>query len=154
MNSPTAKQPKDSQTKPQTQRELIETALAATAMEIVQLRRVLWQVLKRSGPMELDETEVSPLWRMKSSRTPDGKLRLEAMELEPPSSHQISSLADALDGTMTPLDEAMEKVGLGDYPTAYVEMLLQSRVVLSPNGYWVDATLNKMINESPPTDAN
>lgn len=153
--SPTGKTPSASPTSPQqpTQRELIEQAIAATVMEIMQYRRILWQVLKKTGPMELDETDVNPLWRMQAKRTPEGKLHLEATELEPPSSHQVSNLANALDGTMTPLEEAMEQAGLAEYPPAYLQMMLQSRVVLSPSGYWVDATLNK-IAESPPTDRN
>lgn len=150
----TEKTPSDSPTsQPQTQRELIEQAIAATVLEIMQYRRVLWQVLKKTGPTELDETDVNPLWRMQATRTPEGRLRLEATELETPYDHQISELANAIDGTMTPLTDAMDQAGLGNYPPAYIEMMLQSRVVLSPSGYWVDATLAK-IAQKPPQDTN
>lgn len=153
MNSPTGKKPSDSPTSQPTQRELIEQAIAATVMEIIQLRRTLWLVLKQTGPMAVDETQTHPLWRMKATRQEDGKMLLEAAQLEEPSSHQISILAELLDGTMTPLEDAMEKTDLKDYPPAYLHMMLQSRVVRRDDGYWVDATLHSL-QQHPTTENN
>lgn len=153
MNSPTAKKPAASPTSPQTQRELIEQAISATVMEIIQLRRTLWLVLQQTGPIAVDEAQTHPLWRMEATRQPDGKMLLKAAQLEEPSSHQMSILANLLDGTMTPLEDAMEKTDLKDYPPAYIHMMLQSRVVRQDNGYWIDATLHR-INQAPPSEQN
>ena len=151
--SPTGSKPSDSPPSQPTQRELIESAISATVMEIIQLRRTLWLVLKQTGPLTVDEAQTHPLWRMKAIRQDDGKMLLEAVQLEEPSSHQMSILANLLDGTMTPLEAAMEKTDLKDYPPAYIHMMLQSRVLQRDDGYWVDATLHS-IQQHPPTENN
>lgn len=133
-------------------REMIEAAMASSVMEIIQLRRTLWLVLQKTGPITINDADCHPLWRMKATRGEAG-VTLTAEQLEEPSSHQISQLAEALDGTMTPLADAMQKTDLRDHPAPYIEMLLQSRVVMADSGYWVDATLAK-IAQSPPSDAN
>lgn len=118
--------------------------LAIAAMEIIQLKRTLWLVLNQAGPQIVDEKTCSPLWEMKATRMPDGKTRLEAQTLPDPTVEQIAMLAEKLEGTMTPLEDAMDVGDLKDYPPAYIHMRLQNLVVRADSGYWVDATVHKL----------
>ena len=135
------------------QRELIEMAVNASVMEIIQLRRTLWLVLNKTGPQVVDDRETHPLWRMKATRLPDGTAQLEATQLPDPTVEQIALLAEKLEGTMTPLEDAMDAGELKDYPPAYIQMRLQNLVVRSDTGYWVDATVHKL-QQQPTSEKN
>lgn len=134
-------------------RELMERAISATIMEVMQLRRTLWLVLKQSGPMTLDESQCHPLWRMKASRTDDNKVQLEAVQLPEPTDEQLKKLDDILNGTRMELQAAMDQTELKDHPPQYIEMRLRDRVRLAETGYWMAAALYK-IADSEPTGHN
>ena len=155
--SPTESKPSKNdslQKQPQSQRELVEAAISATVMEIIQLRRTLWLAVSQAGgAVEIDEAQCHPLWRMKATRTETGKMRLESTQLPDPSSHQISDLMNKLEGSRTPIEDAIDGTDLAEYPPAYLQMMLQSRIVQREDGYWVDATLHNMVNQ-PPTENN
>lgn len=149
MNSNTVKPNAENETA--SPRELMERAISATIMEIMQLRRTLWLVLKQSGPMILDESQCHPLWRMKASRTDDNKVKLEAVQLPEPTNEQLTKLTDILNGTRMELQAAMEQTELKDHPPQYIEMRLMDRVRMAETGYWVDAKLCKIADSDPGT---
>ena len=149
MNSLPEKQP-ESKPSEMSPRQLIEAAMNTTIMELMQLRRTLWLVLQQTGPITVSETDVNPLWRMKATRPEPGKVTLEAATLPEPTPEQIKSVADILHGTMTPLEEAMEKTELRDHPPVYIHMLLTKHVIQADNGYWADARLAKIAMSEPP----
>lgn len=131
-------------------REISEVVGASMYMELMQLRRTLWLVLQQTGPITVSEADVNPLWRMKATRPEPGKMTLEAATLPEPTPEQIKSVADILHGTMTPLEEAMEKTELRDHPPVYIHMLLTKHVIQADNGYWADARLAKIAMSEPP----
>lgn len=150
MNSKIEKQPPDSQSP----RQMLENAMAQTIMEVIQLRRTLWLITKQTGgTVVIDETKTHPLWRLKATRMPDGKMQLEAMQLPDPTEEQLATLAEALNGSRSELGDAMEKTELKDHPPAYIEKCLKDLVVRKPDGYWVDAKLHN-IAESNPSGGN
>ena len=148
MNFPTENKPPE---KPQfSPRELIEQAMASTIMEVMQLRRTLWLAVNQSGkPMVIDETQCHPLWRLKCTRLADGKAQLEALQLPAPSSETLGKLVEILHGSRTDLQEAMQQTELADYPPAYIQMLLQPKIVPAASGYWIDAALAKIAATKP-----
>lgn len=116
--------------------------MAATVMEVIQLRRTLWLTVKEAGkPVVVDETLCHPLWQMKCVRIAEGKVELRADQLPDPTEDQLTKLAEVLHGSKTPLDEAMKQTDLSSYPPFYVHMLLMKKVVQADSGYWVDAAL-------------
>lgn len=127
--------------------------MAQSIMEVMQLRRTLWLLLQQTGPQEIDETLVHPLWRMKATRLSPGKVKLEAIQMPEPAADQIEALVEKLNGSMMQLDTAMEETGLGDYPPAFIEMRLQPLLIRANSGYWVDAAFHRMQN-APATDQN
>lgn len=151
MTSPTESKPSknDSPQKPQpSQRELIEQAMTASVMEVIQIRRTLWLVIQAAGgSVVIDETKTHPLWRMQATREPDGQLRLTATQLPDPSSHQISILMNKLEGSMSSIEQAIDGTDLAEYPPAYLHMMLASRIVQRNDGYWVDSTLHSMTSK-------
>lgn len=155
--SPTENKPSKNdspQKQPPNQRELVEQAISATVMEIIQLRRTLWLAIQQAGgSVVIDEAACHPLWRLKCIRLENGKAELQASQLPEPSSHQISDLMNKLEGSRTPIEDAIDGTDLAEYPPAYLHMMLQSRIVLREDGYWVDATLHSMVNQ-PPTEKN
>lgn len=148
MNFPTEnKKPASEQLSP---REMIEAAMAATIMEVMQLRRTLWLVVNQQGkPVEIDETMCHPLWRMKFTRLKDGKAQLEALQLPDPSPETLAKLVELLHGSRMDLSEAMQQTDVADHPPAYIQMLLQSKIVQADSGYWVDAALAKLVSTKP-----
>lgn len=135
-------------------REMMEAAISASVMEIIQLRRTLWLVLKQVGkPVILDETECHPLWRMKGKRLDDGKAELEAVTLPEPTNDALNALVEILNGSMTDLETAMEQTELKDHPPAYIQMRLQPMLVRRDDGYWVDAVVHN-IQQQPPSERN
>lgn len=148
-NSPHGKQP-ESKPSEMSPRQMIETALNSVVMEMMQLRRTLWLVLQQTGPITVSETEVHPLWRMKATRQDGQRVTLEATMLPEPTPEQIKEVADILHGTMTPLEEAMEKTELRDHPPVYIHMLVQKHVIQADNGYWAAAKLARIAMSEPP----
>lgn len=149
MNSPTEKKPSDKPTL--SPREMMEQAMSATVMEIIQLRRTLWLAIRQMGaPLILDETECHPLWRMQATRMPDGKIQLEALQLPEPTEEQLTALAELLNGSKTELEAAMDQGELKEYPPAYVRMRVQAKVVQREDGYWADARFAKIVDEKKP----
>jgi len=135
-------------------REMIEQAMAATVMEVLQLRRTLWLILKQTGkPMIIDERECHPLWRMKATRLGDGRAQLEAVQLPDPTDEQLDHIAEMLNGTRMELDAAMAQTELKDHPPQFIEMCLHSRVRFADSGYWVNAKLLD-IGDSKPSGNN
>lgn len=148
-NSPHGKQP-ESKPSEMSPREMVEAALNSVVMEMMQLRRTLWLVLKQTGPVTVSELDVHPLWRMKATRKDEHSVTLEAAMLPEPTPEQIKEVADILHGTMAPLEEAMEKTALRDHPPVYIHMLIQKHVIQADNGYWADAALAKIAMSEPP----
>lgn len=147
IEKPTPGQPQKSP------REMLEEAMGASVMEIIQLRRTLWLAIRASGaPLILDETQCHPLWRMKATRMPDGKMQVEALQLPEPTEAQLTALAEILNGSKTELEAAMDKGELAEYPPAYVAMCLQTKVVLRHDGYWVDARFAKIVDDKKAGD--
>jgi len=135
-------------------REMIEQAMAATVMEVLQLRRTLWLILKQAGkPMIVDERECHPLWRMKATRLGDGRAQLEAVQLPDPTEAELTHLTEMLNGTRMELDAAMAQTPLKDHPPQYIQMCLHNRVRLAESGYWVNAKLLD-IGDSKPSGNN
>lgn len=122
-------------------RQLIEQAMQHTIMELMQLRRTLWLVCKQVGPVAVDEKECHPLWRLKATRLDTGKMHLQAIQLPDPTPEQIKALTEILNGSKSPLEEAMQQTELRDYPPAYLCLLLMPTLVQREDGYWVDAAL-------------
>lgn len=133
-------------------RQLMEQAMSSLVFELMQHRRTLWLILKQLGPSVIvDENECHPLWRMKSTRMDDGKLRLEAIQLPEPTDEQLKRLDDILNGTRMELQAAMEQTELKDHPPQYIEMRLRDRVRMAETGYWVAAALCKIADSDPGT---
>ena len=105
--------------------------------------------VEAAWPVIVDETECHPLWRMKASRTDDGKMLLEAQQLPDPNVEQISLLAEKLEGTMSSLEDALDGTDLKEYSPAYVQMRLMPLVVRADTGYWVDAAVHKLQQQKP-----
>lgn len=122
-------------------REIAEAVGAAMYMELTQLRRTLWLIVRQVGPVTVDESKCHPLWRMKATRLTDGQMHLQAIQLPDPTSEQLSQLTEILNGSKTPLDEAMQQTGLKDYPPAYIALLLMPTLQQREDGQWVDAVL-------------
>lgn len=122
-------------------RELMETAMAQTIMELMQLRRTLWLIVKQVGPVAVDETRVHPLWRLKATRLDSGQMHLQAIQLPDPTEDQLSQLVETLNGSKTPLTDALAMTELKDHPPAYVSFLLLPKITLREDGYWVDTAL-------------
>lgn len=135
-------------------REMIEQAMNAVIMEMMQLRRTLWLVLQQTGPVEVDEAQCHPLWRMKATRLDGKRARLEATQLAEPTKEQIAELAEQLNGTMTPMEQAMERTELRDYPPAYLHMLVLPLVTQNADGYWIDSAFAKVVEKKPPGENN
>ena len=111
MNLNTGKQPPENE--PESPREKIERAMASAIMEVIQLRRTLWLVVKEAGGAALvEETQAHPLWRMKATRLPDGWLKLEALQLPDPTDDQLATLAEILEGSKSQLGDAMQQTSV------------------------------------------
>jgi hypothetical protein len=150
MNFPTEKKPADSPNEQLSPREMVERALNSVIMEMMQLRRTLWLVCQQTGPVTVDESQTHPLWRLKATREPDGKTKLEAAQLPDPTPEQIKEVVEILHGTKTPLTDALEKTELRDHPPMYIHMLITSQLIQTADGYWVDAALAKIAMTQPP----
>lgn len=148
MNSPIVNKPNE--LPKQSPREILEAAVSQMILEVIQLRRTLWLITKQSGgTVILDETLTHPLWRMKATRLPDGKMQLEAMQLPDPTLEQLAMMVLILDGSRSELGDAMQSTDLKDHPPAYIEKVLKNLVVRKPDGYWVDAKLYKIAESEP-----
>jgi hypothetical protein len=156
MNSPPEKQrdkPNAGDQNPaKSPREMIEQVMAQTVMEVIQLRRTLWLIVKQvGGKVILDEELTHPLWQMKATRTQDKKLQLESIQLPDPTETQLAVVASILDGTRMEVQDAIEHTELNEYPPNYVEKVLKDRVVRGEDGYWVDVNVAKIVAESENT---
>ena len=156
MNSPQEKQPDkpnaDQQNPDKSPREMIEQVMAQTIMEVIQLRRTLWLIVKQAGgKVILDEDMTHPLWQMKATRTQDKKLQLESIQLPDPTETQLAVVASILDGTRMEVQDAIEHTELNEYPPNYVEKVLKDRVVRGEDGYWIDVNVAKIVAESENT---
>lgn len=149
-NSHHAKKPGSSPNEELSPREMVERAMNSVIMEMMQIRRTLWLVLQQTGPITVDESQTHPLWRMKATRQDGQKVTLEATQLPEPTPEQIKELVEILHGTMTPLEEAMEKTALRDYPPVYIHMLITPHIIQADNGYWADAKLARIAMSEPP----
>jgi hypothetical protein len=148
-NFPQGNKPESTPNAELSPREMIERAMNSVIMEMMQVRRTLWLILQQTGPITVDETQTHPLWRMKATRLEDGKTKLEATQLPEPTPEQIKEVVDILHGTMTPLEEAMEKTALRDHPPVYIQMLITPHIIQADNGYWVDAALARITMSEP-----
>lgn len=143
----------DSKPSEMSPRELVENAMNSVIMEMMQLRRTLWLILQKTGPVEVDESQCHPLWRMKASRLGPTHARLEATQLPEPTEEQLAGIVETLHGSRATLEEAMHTTALVDHPPAYIEMLLRSKIMQNDEGYWVDSALAR-IAQLPPSDKN
>lgn len=157
MNFPTEKQkPDNAPSSPQdmSPREMIEAAMAASVMEIIQLRRTLWLILRQVGkPVIINEADCHPLLRMKATRLDDGRVELNAELMPDPTPEQLDFLAETLNGSRMEIEQAMAATELKNHPPQYIIMALHSRVRLADSGYWVNAKLLD-IGDSKPTGNN
>lgn len=121
------------------QREMIEQMTSALVMENIQLRRTLWLVIRHwGGKTTIDETKCHPLWVLKKRRPEAGQLELYADTMPDPTGEQISALVELLNGSMTPMAEALQKTTLAEYNPAHMELLISNRLRRAENGYWVE----------------
>ena len=125
--------------------------MAATVMEIIQLRRTLWLVVSQMAEktVAVDEMACSPLWRMKATRMEDGRMQLEATTLPEPTEEQLKVLAETLEGSRAGVGDAMNHTELRDHPPAYVEKCLKGLVIRQPDGYWVNAAFARTTDGTP-----
>jgi hypothetical protein len=152
MNYPPEKQPPASDTKPSelSPRQLMEAATAQMIYELMQLRRTLWLVAKQYGPLTVDESKAHPLWRLKATRLDTGAMHLQATQLPDPTEEQLAALIETLNGSKTPLTDALAVTDLKDHPPAYIAFLLLPKITLREDGYWVDTALM----QKPPGENN
>lgn len=157
MNFPIdAKKPGNAPSSPQdmSPREMIEAAMAGAVMEMIQLRRTLWLAVNQAGkPLEINERDCNPLWRLKATRLDNGNMQLEASVLPDPTDEQLDFLAETLNGSRMEIEQAMAATELKNHPPQYIIMALHSRVRLADSGYWVNAKLLD-IGDSKPTGNN
>lgn len=121
--------------------ELMQVANAALYMELIQHRRTMWLILKQVGPVAVDETKCHPLWGLKATRLDTGQIHFQASQLPEPTSQQLSQLVEILNGSKTPLPDALAATNLKEHPPAYIAMLLMPTLCQREDGQWVDAVL-------------
>lgn len=130
--------------------ELMQVANAALYMELIQHQRTMWLILKEVGPIAVDESKCHPLWRLKATRLDTGQMHLQATQLPDPAPEQLAQLVETLNGSKTPLTDALAITELKDHPPAYITFLLLPTITLREDGCWVDTALM----QRPPGENN
>ncbi len=119
---------------------MVENAVHALTLELVQLRRTLWLAVQASGgTVEIDETKTDPLWRLRAERVRPGVLKLTSSTMPQPTAQQLLALSAKLEGTMMPIHEATHGTELADYNSAMLQILLKPLISESETGLWVPA---------------
>lgn len=110
----------------------------------MQQQRLIWQlVIKLGGRVEINQTEVSPLWALGfKSISEEGKvIEIRAEELAELSDDQLSKVILFLKGTSKSIKDAMDDQGLDLYPTHYVQNRISHSIIWF-NERWMDCSPN------------
>lgn len=118
-----------------------EEAQLKMALELQQLRRVLWLVVNSlpDKTVKLDESAIPPLWQLAGKRPETENqsiLQLTAETIPEPSEEVIQRLAKHLKGTGLHLAEVVDKFNLANYPVGYVELRLVPYVRYGEDRVW------------------
>lgn len=122
-----------------------EEQMLKMTMEIQQLRRAVWLLVKAAGgTATIDERTIPPLWELGASRpNPNQRqiLTLTTRQMKEPGEDVIRRLAEHLKGTGLMLAEVIDKFHLAEFPLHYLELRLVPYVRQGADGIWaVDST--------------
>ena len=149
MTSPTGKKPPVTIAEQNLQ---LQEALANAGAYIAQLQRILWLAVQAAGgQVTLDESSISPLWRLDKIRKEDGKLSLTSSVTPPPTAEEIDRLVSKLMGTNLRIEAVQKELGLDSWPPDYLSFQIRDRLAIV-NGHWIDADLAR--GGSEPTGKN
>ncbi len=133
-SSPFPQKSAPSLSRQQRQNQEVEQRINQILFHSMQLQRTLWlAAMESKGEIVIDESAIPPLWNLEYTRVPDhpSLLRIKASLLPEATPEQLDKLAAMLLGKKDDPSDAIDKVGLGEYPKSYTVKALQSRVIFA-----------------------
>lgn len=125
---------------PEQQLQKMQEQLLTVFAQNMQQQRLIWQLVsKLGGKVEIDQTDVSPLWGLGfKALSEDGKkIEIRANELSHLSDDQVNKVIEFLRGTTKTVKEAIDNQGLDLYPTHYVQARVAHEIMWL-NEKWTD----------------